>query len=50
MVKESLKKHWEDIYHSKNFNEVSWYQENPKTSIDLILSVNPDKDVPPRLL
>ncbi|MDP2926403.1 MAG: class I SAM-dependent methyltransferase [Nanoarchaeota archaeon] len=38
------KKHWENIYNLKNFNEVSWYQESPKTSIDLIQSVDPDKN------
>jgi ubiquinone/menaquinone biosynthesis C-methylase UbiE len=41
---DSTKKHWENIFSTKNFNEVSWYQENPKTSVDLILSVNLDKD------
>lgn len=39
-----IKEHWEKIYHTKEFNEVSWYQENPKTSINLILSVNPNKE------
>ncbi len=41
---DSTKKHWENIFSTKNFNEVSWYQENPKTSVDLILSVNSNKD------
>lgn len=41
---DSTKKHWENIFSTKNFNEVSWYQENPKTSVDLILSVNLDKN------
>ena len=40
----NVKKHWENIYQTKKFNEVSWYQENPKISIDLILSTNPSKD------
>tara|TARA_Y100000310_G_scaffold78602_1_gene75257 strand:+ start:654 stop:1274 length:621 start_codon:yes stop_codon:yes gene_type:complete len=43
-MKNPAKEHWENIYNTKNFNEVSWYQKNPKTSIDLILSVNPNKD------
>jgi trans-aconitate methyltransferase len=30
------KKHWETIYQTKNFTDVSWYQSKPKTSIDLI--------------
>ena len=38
-----LKEHWENVW-TKKSNEVSWYQENPKTSIDLILSTNPSKD------
>jgi len=43
-MKYNAKKHWESIYHTKNFNEVSWYQENPKISVDLILSADVDKD------
>ena len=43
-MKNITKEHWEDIYNTKDFNEVSWYQENPKTSINLILSINPKKD------
>ena len=31
-----LKSHWENIYSSKKENGVSWFQEHPKTSIDLI--------------
>ena len=40
----NIKKHWENIYQTKNFNEVSWYQENPKISVDIILSVKPNKN------
>src|SRR3989344_2209473 len=43
-MKDKTKEHWENIYHTKNFNEFSWYQENPKTSIDLILAADKDKD------
>lgn len=32
--------HWNTIYQSKNENEVSWYQEYPKTSIELIKELN----------
>lgn len=39
------KEHWEDVWTRKKSNQVSWYQENPKTSIDLILSTNPGKNV-----
>ena len=38
------KEHWEDVWTRKKSNEVSWYQQYPKTSIDLILSTNPSKD------
>ena len=30
------KEHWENIYQTKKPNEVSWHQENPKTSLNLI--------------
>jgi 2-polyprenyl-3-methyl-5-hydroxy-6-metoxy-1,4-benzoquinol methylase len=39
-----VKEHWEDVWTRKNSNEVSWYQQEPKTSIELILSTNPRKD------
>jgi len=38
------KEHWEDVWTRKKSNEVSWYQQYPKTSIDLILSTNLSKD------
>ena len=38
------KKHWENIYQTKKLNEVSWYQEKPKTSLKLISEANLDKD------
>ena len=28
------KKHWEDIYRTKQLNEVSWFQPTPETSLD----------------
>lgn len=38
------KQYWEDIYRTKDTtNEVSWYQDNPQTSVDLILSFGVDK-------
>ncbi len=40
----NTKEHWENIFSTKRFNEVSWYQEDPKTSIDLILSTKFDKN------
>jgi SAM-dependent methyltransferase len=30
------KKHWDAVYETKQPNEVSWTQENPKTSLDFI--------------
>ena len=38
------KEHWEDVWTRKKSNEVSWYQEEPKRSIELILSINPSKN------
>lgn len=37
---EDLKKHWENIYTSKNFEDTSWYQEKPETSLNLIETLN----------
>jgi len=40
-----LKQHWETIYKTKDtINEVSWYQDYSRTSIDLIQSTNVKKD------
>lgn len=36
--------HWEDVWTRKKSDQVSWYEENPKTSLELILSTNPNKD------
>ena len=30
------KKHWEQVYATRKFEEVSWYQEIPETSLNLI--------------
>lgn len=30
------KTHWENVYQTKQLNEVSWYQPNPETSLDFI--------------
>jgi hypothetical protein len=32
----SNKTHWENVYHTKLANEVSWTQERPETSLHLI--------------
>ena len=38
-----LKSHWENIYSSKKEDGVSWFQEHPKISIDLIEKYSADK-------
>lgn len=35
--------HWENIYSTKQPNEVSWIQEVPKTSLDFVHNANLDK-------
>ena len=45
MDNNSTKQHWEKIYQTKDtVREVSWYQDVPKTSIDLILLTKTDKN------
>lgn len=39
------KEHWEHIYSTKRMTEVSWYQEVPATSLELIKKVAKNKDV-----
>ena len=34
------KSHWEKIYNTKQPNEVSWFQETPTTSLELIKQLN----------
>ena len=43
-MKYNTKEHWENIYQTKKSNEVSWHQEKPKTSLNLISEINLDKD------
>lgn len=37
------KNHWETVYETKKPSEVSWTQENPKTSLDFIRETQLDK-------
>lgn len=37
------KNHWETVYETKQPHEVSWTQENPKTSLDFIRETHLDK-------
>lgn len=40
----NVKEHWEKIYQTKNDNELSWYQEKPHTSLNLITETGLAKD------
>jgi len=42
----SKKDHWENIYASKQLNEVSWYQPIPKTSLNFIESCSLQRNSP----
>jgi len=39
------KDHWENIYSTKHITEYSWYQQVPRTSLELIKKVAKNKDV-----
>ena len=36
MESTSRQAHWENVYSTKGENEVSWFQENPAPSLELI--------------
>jgi cyclopropane fatty-acyl-phospholipid synthase-like methyltransferase len=40
MSESTTKDHWENIYVSKQTNDVSWWQDNPKDSLGFIHSLN----------
>ena len=40
----SRKTHWENVYSSKGENKVSWFQENPAPSLDLVELAGPTPD------
>jgi trans-aconitate methyltransferase len=42
-MQSNRKNHWETVYETKQPNEVSWTQENPKTSIDFIRETHIEK-------
>lgn len=42
-MKEDIKNHWEAVYESKSPKEVSWTQEIPVTSLDIIHSFELEK-------
>ena len=37
------KEHWENIYQIKKPDEMSWHQDKPNTSLDLIVEIDLDK-------
>lgn len=37
------KKHWENVYQTKQLNEVSWFEPTPETSLDFIKQFNIQK-------
>lgn len=39
----SKKEHWENVFATKQENEVSWFQKSPKTSLELISKLNISK-------
>jgi len=43
---EKEKRHWDTIYQTKKFTEVSWYQPKPEVSLDYIAELNLKKNVP----
>ena len=40
---ENKKSHWENVFATKNPNEVSWTQKYPKTSMEYLENVNLSK-------
>jgi trans-aconitate methyltransferase len=44
MSEEVRKTHWETVYTTKGENEVSWFQDNPALSLELIDLVRPAHD------
>ncbi|MEP6567653.1 MAG: class I SAM-dependent methyltransferase [Mesorhizobium sp.] len=45
MGSESRQAHWEDVYTRKGEKEVSWFEENPAPSLELIAAVAPTNDL-----
>lgn len=37
------KEHWEQIYSTRNATEVSWYQPEPRISLEMIEAIAPDR-------
>lgn len=45
-MKKDMNEHWENVFYTKKETDVSWYQEVPKTSIDILLKYNISKNSP----
>lgn len=43
-MENTKKQHWETVFTTKAENEVSWYQKEPQTSIQLIQACKVPKD------
>ena len=43
-MNKNLENHWQEVYHKKNENEVSWFQKSPKLSLKLIYGLNLNLD------
>jgi SAM-dependent methyltransferase len=41
MIQTKSKEHWEAVYRTKGETDVSWFQEDPRLSLELITSVPP---------
>ena len=44
MVDASTKDHWEKVYTTRDETDVSWFQESPSPSLELIEQLKPGKD------
>ena len=42
----TTKPHWEQVYQTKKHNEVSWYQDNPTKSYELIVATGVGRKAP----
>jgi 2-polyprenyl-3-methyl-5-hydroxy-6-metoxy-1,4-benzoquinol methylase len=46
MIGPARQTHWENVYTTKNEGEVSWFEESPTISLDLIRATRVDPDAP----
>ena len=45
MENSSRQAHWENVYTTKGENEVSWFQQSPAPSLELIVQADATHDV-----